>query len=210
MPREQALRNTCRCPRTSLPQRAFHPTDHVHQDIHPTDNPPPSAQKSGAGKTRRRVGRRRGLPSSTRQNLRALVMKSSAPSPGAPSPWDSALGDIEDSISQCTFLQMTYTAENPHADGSAAPGARPRFPPPRRREPHDTSPAPTTTGWREDRCLVNSKRPLHSRAAAKMSPHIRIGPETVLTAHVPSPPAAGSHCPAREDSAPHCGTEFFL
>ena len=34
-----------------------------------------------------------------------------------------------------------------------------------------------------------SKQPLHSRAAAKMSPHIRIGPEPVLTAHAPSPPA---------------------
>jgi hypothetical protein len=77
MPREPALRNTCRCPRTSLPQRAFHPTDHVQQDIHPTDNPPQSARKSGAGKTRRRVGRRRGrLPSLTHQNLRALVMQS--------------------------------------------------------------------------------------------------------------------------------------
>jgi hypothetical protein len=44
------LKNTCRkcpenqrCPRTSLPQCAFHPTDHVQQDIHPTDNQPPSA-----------------------------------------------------------------------------------------------------------------------------------------------------------------------
>jgi hypothetical protein len=164
------LRNTCRCPRTSLPQRDFHPTDHVQQDIQPTDNPPPLVRKSGAGKTRRRVGRRRGrLPSSTRQNLRALVMQSSAPAPGAPSPWDSALGAIEDSISQCTFLQITYTAENPHADGSAAPGARPRFRPPHRRDPHDTSPVPTTTGWREDRFPVVSKRPLHSCAAAKMS-----------------------------------------
>ena len=115
---------------TSLPQRAFHPTDHVQQNIHPTDNPPPSARKSGAGEARRRVGRRRGRPpSSARQNLRALVMQSCAPAPGAPSPWDSALGAIEDSISQCPFLQMTYTAENPHADGSAAPGARPRLRP---------------------------------------------------------------------------------
>jgi len=107
MPREPALRDTCHCPRTSFPQRAFHPTDHVQQDTHPTDNPPPSAQKSGAGKTRRRVGRRRGrLTSSTRQNLRTLVMQSSAPAPGALSTWDSALGAIEDSISQCTFLQI--------------------------------------------------------------------------------------------------------
>jgi hypothetical protein len=44
--------------------------------------------------------------------------------------------------------------------------------------------------------------------SAKMSPHIRIGPEPVLADHVPSPPAAGSHSPAREVSAPHCGTEF--
>jgi len=62
---------------------------------------------------------------------------------------------------------MTYTAENPHADGSAAPGAR--FRPPRHREPHDTSPAPTTTGWREDRCPVVSKQTLHSRAVTAHS-----------------------------------------
>jgi hypothetical protein len=35
-------------------------------------------------------------------------------------PMGQSLGAIEDSISQCTFLQMIYTAENPHADGSAA------------------------------------------------------------------------------------------
>ncbi len=126
-------------------------------------------------------------------------MHSSAPPPGAPSPWDSALGATKDSISQCTFLQMTYTAVNPHADGSAAPGARPRFRPPRRRDPHATSLAPTTKGWREDRCPVVSKRPLHIRSAAKMSPHIRIGPEPVLTAHARSPPAKkGQSCEGAE------------
>jgi hypothetical protein len=40
------------------------------------------------------------------------------------------------------------------------------------------------------------------RDAAKMSPRIIIGPEPVLAAHTPSPPAAGSHCPVREGSAP--------
>jgi len=45
----------------------------------------------------------------------------------------------EDSISQCPFLQMTYTAENPHADGSAAPGARPHYRPPRHRDLPATS-----------------------------------------------------------------------
>jgi hypothetical protein len=57
---------------------------------------------------------------------------------------DSTLGAIEDSISQCTFLQMTYTTETPHADGRASPGAGPRFRPPRHRDPHTTSPVPTT------------------------------------------------------------------
>ncbi len=32
------MRNTCHGPRTSLPQRTFHPTDHVQQDICPPDN----------------------------------------------------------------------------------------------------------------------------------------------------------------------------
>ena len=50
--REPALRNTYHGPRTSLPQLAFHPTDHVQQDIHPTDNPPQLAQKSWAGEAR--------------------------------------------------------------------------------------------------------------------------------------------------------------
>ena len=121
------------------------------------------------------------------KNLRALVMQSSAPAPGASSAWDSSLGAIEDSISQCTFLQMTYTAKNQHADCIAASGARPCFHPPLRCDPHATSPAPTTTGCREDRCPVVSKRPLHSLDAAKMSPHIRIGPEPVLAAHDQSP-----------------------
>jgi hypothetical protein len=33
---------------------------------------------------------------------------------------------------------MTYTAENPHAGGSAAPGARPRYQPPPHRDLHAT------------------------------------------------------------------------
>jgi hypothetical protein len=121
-----------------------------------------------------------------------------APAPGAPSPWDSALGAIEDSISQCTFLQMTYTPENPHADGSAAPGARPRLRPTCLRDPHATSPAPTTTGWREDRCPVVNKRPLHSRAAPKMSPRIRIGPAGARPGRpCPVPACSGQPLPGK-------------
>ena len=40
-------------------------------------------------------------------------------------------------------------------------------------------PAHTTTGWRQDRRPVVSKRPLHNLTAAKMSPHIHIGPEEI-------------------------------
>jgi hypothetical protein len=68
----------------------------------------------------------------------------------------------------------------------------------------------TTTGWRQDRRPVVSKRPLHSLAAAKMSPHIHIGSEPVLSAHARSPPATGSHCPAGADSAPHSEQNFLL
>jgi hypothetical protein len=38
MPREPALRITCHGPRTSLPYRVFHSTDHVQKNISPTDN----------------------------------------------------------------------------------------------------------------------------------------------------------------------------
>jgi hypothetical protein len=42
--------------------------------------------------------------------------------PRAQSPWDSSLGAcIEDIISQCPFLQMTYTVENTHARMAAPP-----------------------------------------------------------------------------------------
>ena len=136
--------------------------------------------------------------------------RSSVPAPRAPSPWNSVLGVIDDHISQCPFLQITYTAENLHADDNTSPGGRPRFHPPSRRHPHAPSTTPTTTGLREDRCPVISKLPLHCHTAAKMSQHIHIGLKPVLAVHGPSQPAAGSHCPAREDSAPHCGTEFGL
>ncbi len=132
------------------------------------------------------------------------------------------MGDIEDNISQCTFLQKTYTAENPQADGSATPGTPKLLPAPPSRTPRHV-PRTHDNRMAGRQCPVMmmsficsfrnknvvSKRPLDSISAAKMSPHIRIGPDPVLTAHAPSPPAAGSHCPAREDSAPHCRKEFF-
>jgi hypothetical protein len=100
---------------TFLPQRAFHPTDHVQQDIHPTDNPPPSEkeERGGRGTTSSRTTTG-AVPELSPPNYACAgdaVLRTStwgtvpmgqfaAPAPGAPSPWDSALGAIEDSISQ--------------------------------------------------------------------------------------------------------------
>jgi hypothetical protein len=42
-----------------------------------------------------------------------------------------------------------------------------------------------------------------------MSQHILIDRESFLAANDPSQTAVASHRPAREDSAPHCGTEFL-
>jgi hypothetical protein len=90
-------------------------------EYQPNRQPSTVGAESGAGEERRRVGRRRGrLTSSARQSLRALVMQSSAQAPGAQSTWDSALGAIKDSISQCPFLQMTYTAERAAVGSMAA------------------------------------------------------------------------------------------
>ena len=44
---EKTARNTWHGPRTSLPQRAFHSTDRVQQNISPTNNSSPSARRAG-------------------------------------------------------------------------------------------------------------------------------------------------------------------
>ena len=60
-------------------------------EYQPNRQPATVCAESGAGEARRRVGRRRGrLTSGARSSLRALVMQSSAPAPGAQSTWDSA------------------------------------------------------------------------------------------------------------------------
>ncbi len=68
-----------------------------------------------------------------------------------------------------------------HADPRPAATAPP-FPPPRR----------PRRAAREAGFPVGSARPLHRRAAAKMSPRIRTGPETALTVHAPPPSAAAA------------------
>ena len=83
------------------------------------------------------------------------------------------------------------------AAGPAPAAARPAA-----AAPHDTFPA-NNNRPEEMRTSYRQQPAPPPRDAAKMSPRISIGPEPVLTANAPSPPAAGSHCPAREGSAPH-------
>ena len=76
------------------------------------------------------------------------------------------------------------------------PGARP--------EPPHPDPAHSR---RHHPAKAEVKFPLLNRIF-KISQHIRIGPEPVLTAHARSPPAAGSHRLAGADSAPHSEQNF--
>ena len=55
---------------------------------------------------------------------------------------------------------------------------------------------------RETGCPVGSKRPLHRRATAKMSPRIRTGPEAVPTDHAPTPSAAAATARRKPDQVP--------
>jgi hypothetical protein len=83
------------------------------------------------------------------------------------------------------------------------PGPAPADDRPAAAAPHDTSPANNNRSEeRRISCCQQLAPPPCD--AAKMSPrHISICSEPVLAAHAPSPPAAGSHCLAREGSAPH-------
>jgi hypothetical protein len=97
----------------------------------------------------------------------------------------------EDSISQCPFLQMTYTAENPHADGSAAPGARPHYRPPRHRDLPATS--RTHDNWmaaRQTSCRQQTAPPqLRCSKDVTAHPH---RPGARPGRHCPVPPCSGA------------------
>ena len=95
------------------------------------------------------------------------------------------------------LLRRANTAGCGPRPGPAPPAARPTA-----AAPHDTIPA-NNNRPEEMRTSCRQQPAPPPRDAAKMSPRISIGPEPVLAAHAPSPPAAGSHCPAREGSAPH-------
>jgi hypothetical protein len=77
------------------------------------------------------------------------------------------------------------------------PGPAPAPARPAPAAPHDTYPT-NNNRPEEMRTSCHHQLAPPPRDAAKMSPRISIGSEPVLAAHAPSPPAAGSHCPARK------------
>ena len=206
MPREPVLRNTCQGPRTSLPQRAFHSTDHVQQNISP--NQP----------TRHRLRGERGGRGTTTSRTTTRASNDLSPPKSACS-GDAVLrtstrGTVhmgqcapEDSISQCPFLQMIDTAGNPHADGSAAPGARPRHRPSRHRDPPATSRA--HDNWlaaRQTSCRQQTAPP-QPRCSKDVTTHPhRPGARPGRPCQVPA--RSGQPLSGRSGFSPAFGTEF--
>lgn len=208
MPREPVLRNTCQGPRTSLPQRAFHSTDHVQQNISP--NQP----------TRHRLRGERGGRGTTTSRTTTRASNELSPPKSACS-GDAVLrtstrGTVhmgqcapEDSISQCPFLQMIDTAGNPHADGSAAPGARPRHRPSRHRDPPATS--RSHDNWmaaRQTSCRQQTAPP-PPRCSKDVTAHPhRPGARPGRPCQVPA--RSGQPLSGRSGFSPAFGTDFFF
>jgi len=102
-------------------------------------------------------------------------------------------------LRQPAYRRRRATPRDDHAASCPAATA-PRFPPSRR----------PRRAAREAGFPVGSTRPLRRRAAAKMSPRIRTGPETVLTAHAPPPSAAAATARRKPDQVPIPEQNFLL
>ena len=114
----------------------------------------------------------------------------------------------EDSISQCPFLQMIDTAGNPHADGSAAPGARPRHRPSRHSDPPATSRA--HDNWmaaRQTSCRQQTAPP-QPRCSKDVTAHPH-RPGARPGRPCPVPARSGQPLSGRSRFSPAFGTEFF-
>jgi hypothetical protein len=114
----------------------------------------------------------------------------------------------EDSISQCPFLQMIDTAGNPHADGSAAPGARPRHRPSRHRDPPATS--RSHDNWmaaRQTSCRQQTAPP-QPRCSKDVTAHPH-RPGARPGRPCPVPARSGQPLSGRSRFSPAFGTEFL-
>ena len=115
----------------------------------------------------------------------------------------------EDSISQCPFLQMIDTAGNPHADGSAAPGARPRH----RQSPHSD---PPDTSSSHDNWMAARQTSCRQQTAP---PQARCSKDVTAHPHWPGarpgrpcqvPARSGQPLTGRSGFSPAFGTEFCI
>ena len=136
MPREQVLRNTCHGPRTSLPHSCSTPLITSSRiSAQPTTHHSLRGERGWRGTTTSRTTTRAANELSPPKSVCVgdAVLRTSTRG-------TVYMGQYA-GLQRTAFLQMTYTAENPHADGSAAPGARPRYRPPR----HSDLPATSRT-----------------------------------------------------------------
>ncbi len=198
---------------------AFHPTPIASSRIstHPTARRRRRKRARMQCGTLRR-GRRRGRNPPERSCATVGARVNPHPDGGHPRPRDNH--DVALPVARPVRLPRR---SNPHHRGCArrqdrddesAPRAQPEGRPRRPLSRHHRTPVPVSAprrrAAREARFPVGSARPLHRRAAAKMSPRIRTGPEAVLAAHAPPPSAAAATARRKADSAPHTGTEFQL
>ena len=236
MPQAPVLRNTCHGPRTSIHSAlgAFHPTPIASSRT--PDQPTTLRRRRRRAGIRRRARCRsrrrtkttperstppseRGTTTSTHTPTETSRDRGTPPPPPAPPSHPRRRRDVVTTRRKTTRsaperstppagVQGNYV--NPHTDddeprprdahADPCPAATaPPFPPPRR----------PRRAAREARFPVGSARPLHRRAAAKMSPRIRTGPEAVLAAHAPPPSAAAATARRKPDQVPITGTEFF-
>ena len=153
-------------------------------DTHPTDNQPQSVRKKGRQEDAHATARGR-LPGDAHRQPRG-----SPPDDQCRSPSEARTVNYAQARGRGPEPVQDRRAA-PRGRRRAAPGSRPSCRQPRRRN-STTRPPPTTTGWREDRCPVVSKRPLHRAMQQDATTHQHLpGPD--LAAHCPSPPAAVSH-----------------
>ncbi len=196
---------------------AFHPTPIASSRIstHPTARRRRRKRARMQCGTLRR-GRRRGRNPPERSCATVGARVNPHPDGGHPRPGD--IHDVALPVARPVRLPRRSTphhrgcARRQDRDGESAPRAQPegspRRPLPRRRRT-PARPAPRRRAAREARFPVGSARPLHRRAAAKMSPRIRTGPEAALTAHAPSPSAAADTARRKPDQVPITEQSFF-
>jgi hypothetical protein len=127
MPRKPALRNICHGPRTSIMQLAVHPTP-ISSCRTSHQSATARVEELGKGETTSRLTTTRATPeySPPKPACAGDAVLRTSTQGTVPMGHCAGCRRRGPQFTVCPFLQMTYTVENPHADGNAAPGGRPR------------------------------------------------------------------------------------